>query len=781
MTHADAYSLGDWLAVHGEPSTPEAMLEMVKGASRKVPVYPGLAANDFAGERILPMHIRDVRPDMFWTAGDVWPFAETARMAARGMFVWGVWAFVDFDWVDPTGLLDHLSAAAAVVPTSVWLERKLRAMPSIRVTEPIHLGVNTEAFTPLRGVKDDVGEEITGGRLKQGMSMPEDCFMVGMVQMNQLDRKPFEEQLEGVKRFRDLNPDVKLRLYIHTFSHSAQGWDMVALVREIGLGDVTSLSDDYKWLKGIMGYGDMTMCKIYNAMDVLLQATGGECMAPDTSVTTNFGSTPISALKVGDTVLGGNGWTRVKNVYSKDYRGEIVQVKIRGIAQSLRFTPEHPVLAFKRTMRNIGHRFPASHYLEKRPDWVLACELEKHDLVVLPREKGNSSEHSEVLVADYVEAAKGRNQFGAVFPHSTSPVLPESLPINEDLLFLAGMYVSEGWGDKSGLCFANTSTDIVDHIKEAGQRLFKIEPRVRLRRTSKSKHDCAEVAFQSSTLVALFHSLFGKGARHKRLPEFFLNLSDEKIALLIQSLMLGDGYIDTKRVAKAVYSTTSPILCDQIVLLSRRIGLFATVARKRGGEHRITLSGSEAASALGFPRFSKREWSAYAFGNGQVLVPVSDVSRRNYEGKVFDIEVEDGSHAFAAPFLVHNSPGMPVLEAQACGTPVIGTDFGALPEHIAAGELVKVGSINRPPERPNMMKAVPSPDSIASQLETVYNRGRDYYSGRARQFALENTWDICLRGWLRVLEEVARDVQDRTLLPPVPSGSLNALTTPLSR
>ncbi len=401
ITHADAYSVADRLSGAGFPKDEAELLAFMSEGQRRVPVYPNTDQRDFTGSDILPHHVRDYKPDMFWTFSDTWPFVKTAEIASKGMFLWGVWAFVDFDWNDPSGLIDHLRSAVAVVPTSVWLERKLKA-DGIAATSPVRLGVNTDSFKPLLGEKDDAGETITKERLKRAMGFPEDCFLVSMVQMNQLQRKPFDEQLEGVRLFREANPDVKLGLYMHCYPKALEGWDLVSLVKESGLGDCAAFADSYRWLKGVLGYGDASMCKILNATDVLLQGTAGE------------------------------------------------------------------------------------------------------------------------------------------------------------------------------------------------------------------------------------------------------------------------------------------------------------------------------------------------------------------------------------------SPGMPLLEAQACATPVLATDFVGITEHVAGGELVKVKETFRPPERPNMIKAVPDSGSIAAGLEKIYNGDRESYGRKGRRFALDCTWDKCLRDWLMVLEEVEKEIERRTLVPPKPSEGLSALAAPLS-
>lgn len=103
--------------------------------------------------------------------------------------------------------------------------------------------------------------------------------------------------------------------------------------------------------------------------------------------------------------------------------------------------------------------------------------------------------------------------------------------------------------------------------------------------------------------------------------------------------------------------------------------------------------------------------------------------------------------------------GVPVIEAQACGVPVIVTDFTALPELCFYGELLDPGQRVYTPQ--GAYQALPHVQTIVDALEKVYNyseKTRREGSESARAAILEQFHPdrITQQYWSTVLE-VARD------------------------
>jgi hypothetical protein len=97
--------------------------------------------------------------------------------------------------------------------------------------------------------------------------------------------------------------------------------------------------------------------------------------------------------------------------------------------------------------------------------------------------------------------------------------------------------------------------------------------------------------------------------------------------------------------------------------------------------------------------------------------------------------------------------GLPVLEAQACGTPVIVSNFSAQPELVGDGWVVEV----QPQWNPTQLQwfATPMVHSIVDALEDAFSRGGGH-SGEAVAFAEGYGADrVFADGWVPLLESLA--------------------------
>lgn len=105
--------------------------------------------------------------------------------------------------------------------------------------------------------------------------------------------------------------------------------------------------------------------------------------------------------------------------------------------------------------------------------------------------------------------------------------------------------------------------------------------------------------------------------------------------------------------------------------------------------------------------------------------------------------------------------GIPILEAQACGTPVIVGDWTAMPELCFAGW--KVDKKDSIPDytRQSSYQFLPSIGAIAEKLEAAYQmRGNPDYSKRARDGALQyDVQKITDKYWKPTLETIAAKIE----------------------
>jgi len=102
--------------------------------------------------------------------------------------------------------------------------------------------------------------------------------------------------------------------------------------------------------------------------------------------------------------------------------------------------------------------------------------------------------------------------------------------------------------------------------------------------------------------------------------------------------------------------------------------------------------------------------------------------------------------------------GLPLLEAQACGVPVVTTDYAAAPEVVGAGYVVPVSDyvvINTPGTR----YALADIDKMAEALTKIMNADRARLARKARRFAERYDWDRVVDVyWKPFLEECEREL-----------------------
>jgi len=236
-----------------------------------VTCYP--KASDPMGEDIFLAHYQDFKANIYVTACDIWPLNKVAEAAQKGQIMWCPWAFIDFDPI-PQDIIERLKAAFVVVPTSRWLEGKLRDAQLPNVLPPAFLGVNQKVYRPFIGETDETGKEVTKERLKAAFGIKEGSFLISICEMNQTWRKAWDEQLEGIRIFQENNPDIYVSVYLHTQPNVSGGYNMPIMVQSYNLN--VKFADTYTMIKGLEGYNEEHMSKIFNTSDVVLNATNAE-------------------------------------------------------------------------------------------------------------------------------------------------------------------------------------------------------------------------------------------------------------------------------------------------------------------------------------------------------------------------------------------------------------------------------------------------------------------------------------------------------------------------
>lgn len=264
-----------------------------------VTIYP--SGNDTFGEDVATEHYANFNADMLITAKEPWVFQTLQHQAIN----FAPMAIIDHAPVS-TMITRVLQDAFKVIAVSKFGQGELTRRGRSSSYIPHWVDLDTYEYLP------EHHKEI-----RDIFCIPQDAFTVGIIAMNR-SRKMIAHQLRGVKRFIELNPDIKTRLWLHTdvYPHQAMdpgtsvgdaGVNLLPEIDDLGLSPYVMWPDQETIWKGLperiptYGVQDLDMVKLYNALDVNLLATGGEgaglpyieasaCGTP--SIGTNYAAAP---------------------------------------------------------------------------------------------------------------------------------------------------------------------------------------------------------------------------------------------------------------------------------------------------------------------------------------------------------------------------------------------------------------------------------------------------------------------------------------------------------
>jgi pyruvate formate lyase activating enzyme len=239
--------------------------------------------------------------------------------------------------------------------------------------------------------------------------------------------------------------------------------------------------------------------------------------------------------------------------------------------------------------------------------------------------------------------------------------VPQHLDLTPDLAWLLGFYCAEGSigqhpsrPNAYQLVFScgRHEGPLVERTARLLADVFGAQTAVVNRRTT------ITVEVRSTSTARLFEALCGRGAKNKRVPVQLVGAPLSVIRAFLEGYFEGDGYVAETHV---VGSTVSHDLALGLYELGLHLDLLPTffvhepVPTKR-------LEGREVSQSTTFivkfrrDRYEARkqlnsERTSWRDAGGKFLVPLRRIERIPYEGKVYNLEVEDPDHSYLAPFL----------------------------------------------------------------------------------------------------------------------------------
>lgn len=234
----------------------------LNGGSVEYDGYQCLPNSDFEtwGNDVIKAHIERSKAQAVITLMDLFVLDEAVWSTLD--VPWAAWVPIDCDYIGDVTLKRLKIADFPVAMSQFGAEQMMNH--DVEPAGIIYHAVDTEVYRPLD--KDEC---------RALLGIPRDAWVIGMVMANKSDRKQYPLQLHAIKQFADKNPDIDVRVYIHTEPTQAMGgWDMRELVRVMGLKGKVFSTNQYD--TSVVPMAQDMMAKIYNSFDVLMNCSSGE-------------------------------------------------------------------------------------------------------------------------------------------------------------------------------------------------------------------------------------------------------------------------------------------------------------------------------------------------------------------------------------------------------------------------------------------------------------------------------------------------------------------------
>jgi len=419
------------------------------------------------------------------------------------------------------------------------------------------------------------------------------------------------------------------------------------------------------------------------------------CILPDTFLHCNSDMKMIKNISVGDLVYTHKGqYQKVQKVYRHRYKGEMINIKPYYFRIGLKTTPEHPICVIKtfKDCSNFGgqqhvycrrncsylKRRGCKHpyFMNYRSEWVQAKDIEKGDVLVFPRFNTSTEDVKEIRISNYLSERQFKVLDNEISCNQgrTDKKLPNIVNVDKNFCRLGGYYISEGYTnnrDSIAFCFNQNEEEYVKDLNFLMKKIFKFSsPRIYKRKKTKS----IEIIYFSKILSKVFGTLFYnsdaiKKANTKCLPFWMLTLPLEKQVEILTGWWRGDtGY------------TSSREMMNQMKIILLRLGIVPSIGKQtkeyfnKSKKHKI---GNRTIKAQGdlfsfynlsffqdsfellktpeFRKFNTKLDRRHGWIDEKyIYIPVRDIGAEDYEGEVYNLEVEEDNSYVCEFAAVHN-------------------------------------------------------------------------------------------------------------------------------
>ncbi len=364
-----------------------------------------------------------------------------------------------------------------------------------------------------------------------------------------------------------------------------------------------------------------------------------ECLVPGTLIIMYDGGVKcVEDIVPGDVVLTATGRSGVvRQTFEREYTGDLVGMKITGSTETVWMTEEHLLPT-------------ADIEVKRSSDW------KEGDLSYMPEPEYPTI--SEIDVAQHVPGLveqdgwlyKPNKLFGskrvAKSSRPTSAISPRQKPIparikwDATFAYVAGLFVAEGIATPRGeirwAFNAKTEQHLADYVIEVLAKYGLDNAK------KKTKNGSVTVAVQSKPMADLFRSLFGTGAKTKRLSLDVMSMPNICLASFFGGWFDGDGHEGQNQ--RDTLATASPHLAMQARLILASCHHESVVRVKHNNVSALVPNGTDL-YVLSWRRNGGKGQGVRFYEDRQIHQRMDTPTTKRYQGPVYNFEVI-GDHTY---------------------------------------------------------------------------------------------------------------------------------------
>lgn len=457
---------------------------------------------------------------------------------------------------------------------------------------------------------------------------------------------------------------------------------------KVGLGDKTHCGGVFL-LGGPTGVGKTLLAKkiaeqIYGSENALIRIDMSEyseknsvsklhgCFTPNMLVLMGDGSYKrIADVSIGEKVITPNGNIKtILNKFEYDIKEEIDVYKTHCFGIDLECTKGHNILTIDSKYYN--GRIDKNIYTKENAIFKQSGEITNKNIFMYPKKIHYKGETITYDLLDFSKEISNIHYDDKKIWHFSKNKVNRFITLDNDLARIIGYYVSEG-GVKNNFKETSFTFNVEEetYINEIIYLMEKVFGINSFTSTQKMDSKGFTITYHSMFISRFLSELCGRECHVKKLPMSLMSSNDEVKHNFLETAIFGDGTkTETNKIS---YTSASLLLISQMNTMFRDCGYstqFITVncnAPKPHKNFRIIITGENVrklnenlpSSNLLVENVKPKHIQRFQYvDDDYYYYQIKDKHNMFYEGKVYDLTIEDDSSYIVNGISVHNSsPG----------------------------------------------------------------------------------------------------------------------------